>query len=114
MDMFALLDHRGIGACKGVGVSGGSNVLLHMATKQPKRVKAMVLVSATPYYPAQARSIMTQYGDTLARVPGDGCRILADMTTGFPARAGRPRAFCTSGSKVVALLLSEPARACFR
>ncbi len=35
MDMLALLDHLGIGACKGLGVSGGGNVLLHMATKEP-------------------------------------------------------------------------------
>jgi pimeloyl-ACP methyl ester carboxylesterase len=65
MDMFALLDHLRIGACKGVGVSGGGNVLLHMATKQPERVKAMALVSASSYYPAQARSIMSQYGESL-------------------------------------------------
>lgn len=64
-DMFALLDHLGISACKGVGISGGGNVLLHMATKQPDRVKAIVLVSATPYFPAQARTIMSQYGDNL-------------------------------------------------
>jgi pimeloyl-ACP methyl ester carboxylesterase len=64
-DMLALLEHLGIGACKGVGVSGGGNVLLHMATKQPERVKAMVLVSATPYFPAQARTVMSQYADTL-------------------------------------------------
>lgn len=64
-DMFALLDHLGIRTCKGVGVSAGGNVLLHMATKQPERVTAMVLVSATPYFPAQARTIMEQYGDNL-------------------------------------------------
>jgi pimeloyl-ACP methyl ester carboxylesterase len=64
-DMFALLDHLGIAACKGIGVSGGGNVLLHMATKQPERVKAMVLVSATPYFPAPARAIMRQYADSL-------------------------------------------------
>ena len=51
-DMLALLDHLGLDSCKGVGVSGGGNVLLHMATKQPERVKVMVLVSATPYFPA--------------------------------------------------------------
>jgi pimeloyl-ACP methyl ester carboxylesterase len=65
MDMFALLDHLGIRTCKGVGISGGGNVLLHMATKQPDRITAMVLVSATPYFPAQARSIMAQYPDCL-------------------------------------------------
>jgi hypothetical protein len=34
-----------------------------MATKQPQRVQAMVLVSATPYFPAQARPIMRRYAD---------------------------------------------------
>jgi len=64
-DILALLDHLEIGACKGLGTSGGGNVLLHMATRQPQRVQAMVLVSATPYFPAQARPIMRQYPDGL-------------------------------------------------
>jgi len=64
-DMFALLDHLRIRTFKGLGVSGGGNVLLHLATQQPDRVKAMVLVSATSYFPAQARPIMRQYADTL-------------------------------------------------
>lgn len=65
-DFFALLNHLAIPTFKGVGVSGGGNVLLHMATKQPERVKAMVLVSATSYFPAQARSIMRKYPQTLS------------------------------------------------
>jgi pimeloyl-ACP methyl ester carboxylesterase len=64
-DMLALLDYLEIRACKGLGVSGGGNVLLHMATEQPQRVTAMVLVSATSYFPAQARPIMRQYPDSL-------------------------------------------------
>ena len=36
-DMLALLDHLEIRACKGIGISGGGNVLLHMATKEPPR-----------------------------------------------------------------------------
>ena len=64
-DMIALLDHLKIPAVKGLGVSAGGNVLLHMAIKQPDRVNAMVLVSATPYFPAQARTIMRQYPDSL-------------------------------------------------
>ena len=64
-DMIALLDHLGISACKGVGVSGGGNVLLHLATKQPERVKAVVLVSATPYFPEQARAIMRHYPESV-------------------------------------------------
>src|SRR5579872_6364560 len=43
-DMIALLDHLEIDASKGLGISGGGNVLLHMATMQPERIKAMVLV----------------------------------------------------------------------
>jgi len=64
-DILGLLDHLNVNTCKGLGVSGGANVLLHMATRQPKRVEAMVLVSATPYFPAQARTIMRQYRDRL-------------------------------------------------
>jgi pimeloyl-ACP methyl ester carboxylesterase len=64
-DILALLDHLNVNTCKGLGVSGGGNVLLHMAMRQPKRVEAMVLVSATPYFPAQARTIMRQYRDRL-------------------------------------------------
>ena len=64
-DILGLLDHLNVNTCKGLGVSGGANVLLHMATRRPKRVEAMVLVSATPYFPAQARTIMRQYRDRL-------------------------------------------------
>lgn len=66
VDMFALLDHLKIASAKAVGISGGGNVLLHMATRQAGRVQAMVLVSATPYFPAQARPLMSQYPDTLS------------------------------------------------
>jgi pimeloyl-ACP methyl ester carboxylesterase len=64
-DILALLDHLHIGACKGVGISAGGNILLHMATSRPERVKAMVLVSATSYFPPQARAIMRQYPDSV-------------------------------------------------
>jgi len=59
------LDNLEIRACKALGVSGGGNVLLHMATRQPDRVTAMVLVSATPYFPDQSRPIMRAYPDSL-------------------------------------------------
>jgi pimeloyl-ACP methyl ester carboxylesterase len=60
-DILALLDLLNVSACKGLGISGGGNVLLHMASMHPERIKAMVLVSATPYFPAQARTIMHGY-----------------------------------------------------
>lgn len=64
-DLLALLDHLEIARCKGLGVSGGGNVLLHVATRQPGRIEAMVLVSATSHFPPQARPIMRSYPDNL-------------------------------------------------
>jgi len=61
LDTFALLDHLGIGKVKAIGMSLGANTLLHMATRQPDRIEAMVLVSTTPYFPAEARAIMEQF-----------------------------------------------------
>jgi pimeloyl-ACP methyl ester carboxylesterase len=60
LDTFALLDHLGINKCKAIGLSMGGNILLHMATLQPDRIEAMVVVSATMYFPEQARAIMRQ------------------------------------------------------
>ena len=61
LDVFALLDHLGIERFKAIGLSGGGNTLLHMSTQQPGRIVAMVLVSATSYFPEQARAIMRQF-----------------------------------------------------
>jgi pimeloyl-ACP methyl ester carboxylesterase len=93
-DIFALLDHLGIGAFKGLGVSGGGNVLLHLATQQPERIEAVVLVSATSYFPDQARGIMRKYPESLTerdwatlrtRHPGGDAQIKALLasTAGF-------------------------------
>ena len=73
-DILELLDHLGILRFKGVGISGGGNVLLHMAAAQPERAEAMVLVSATPYFPAQARAIMRQYGETIPQEQREALR----------------------------------------
>lgn len=59
-DVFALLDRLGIESVKAIGLSLGAKTLLHMATQQPSRIEAMVLVSATPYFPEQARAIMRE------------------------------------------------------
>jgi pimeloyl-ACP methyl ester carboxylesterase len=89
-DILALLDHLGIKTFKGLGVSGGGNVLLHLATRQPERVDAMVLVSATSYFPAQARPIMRAYPDSLTdqdwetmrrRHPGGDAQIKALLSS---------------------------------
>jgi pimeloyl-ACP methyl ester carboxylesterase len=60
LDVFALLDHLGVGRFKVLGLSMGAKTILHMATQQPARVEASVLVSTTPYFPEQARAIMRQ------------------------------------------------------
>jgi pimeloyl-ACP methyl ester carboxylesterase len=60
LDTLALLDHLRIKKCKAIGISMGGNILLHMATLQPDRITAMVVVSATMYFPEQARAIMRQ------------------------------------------------------
>lgn len=62
-DVFALLDHLGVKAFRAIGLSLGAKCLLHLATQQPDRVASMVLVSATPYFPEQARAIMRLVSD---------------------------------------------------
>jgi len=58
LDVFALLDHLQIDRFKAIGMSLGAKTLLHIATQQPNRLQAMVLVSGTPYFTEQARTIM--------------------------------------------------------
>jgi len=58
LDTLALLDHLRVAKCKAIGLSMGGNILLHMATLQPDRIEAMVVVSSTMYFPEQARAIM--------------------------------------------------------
>lgn len=57
-DIYGLLDRLGIERFKAVGFSSGGMTLLHMATSQPQRIDAMVLVGATSYFPEEARRIM--------------------------------------------------------
>ncbi len=58
VDIFTLLDHLRINRCRAIGSSTGGMTLLHMATQQPARVEAMVLIGATHYFPEEAREIM--------------------------------------------------------
>jgi pimeloyl-ACP methyl ester carboxylesterase len=59
-DVLALLDHLEIDSVKAMGVSTGGMTLLHMATQQPNRIEAMVLIGATTCFPEEAREIMRQ------------------------------------------------------
>lgn len=100
-DVLALLDHLNLPAIDAIGLSMGAKTLLHVATKQPDRVKAMVLVSATPRFSPSAKAAMAQYGpkafETLSsealamlrsrHVHGDTqIRQLYAMTAGFASR----------------------------
>lgn len=59
-DVFALLDTLEITRFRAMGISTGGMTLLHMASRQPAQVEAMVLIGATTYFPEQARQIMRQ------------------------------------------------------
>jgi pimeloyl-ACP methyl ester carboxylesterase len=59
-DVSALLRRLEIGQVKAIGLSGGGITLLHMATAEPQSITSMVIVSAPPYFPPQARSIQRQ------------------------------------------------------
>jgi pimeloyl-ACP methyl ester carboxylesterase len=66
MDVIELLDHLHLDRVKVIGLSGGGITALHLATLYPSRVEAMVVISAPPRFPEQARAIQRQYSfDTL-------------------------------------------------
>jgi pimeloyl-ACP methyl ester carboxylesterase len=75
-DVLALLDALGIARCRAVGLSGGGNVLLHVATRAPERLEAMVVVSATTHFPPQARAIQRDF--RLEMLGAEGERRLAE------------------------------------
>ena len=60
LDLLALLDQLKISRSGAIGISSGGMVLLHMATLKPDRIDSMILVSATTYFPEEARAIMRQ------------------------------------------------------
>lgn len=68
-DVFRVLETLGIGRFSAMGMSTGAMVLLHMATIEPARIDAMVLVSATTHFPTQARAIMRRA--SLRTMPDD-------------------------------------------
>jgi pimeloyl-ACP methyl ester carboxylesterase len=65
LDAAALLDHLGIDRVKIIGLSGGGISALHMATLDPQRVAAMIVVSAPPRFPDQARAIQRSFSEAM-------------------------------------------------
>jgi pimeloyl-ACP methyl ester carboxylesterase len=64
-DTVALLDHLGIEHVRAVGASAGGMTLLRMATRQPSRIRAMILIGV-------GTSIPPACGRQLAAVTTDG------------------------------------------
>jgi pimeloyl-ACP methyl ester carboxylesterase len=60
-DVLELLAHLRISSCRAVGLSSGGNTLLHMATRLPECVSAMVLVSATTHFPEPTKALMARF-----------------------------------------------------
>ena len=56
-DVLGLLDALGIDRARAIGVSLGAKTLLHVATEEPARLSAMVLVSAAPRFPDSTRAL---------------------------------------------------------
>jgi len=60
-DIIALLDHLQIERCKVIGISAGAVTTLHVATQQPDRIEAMVLIGSGTYFPVDCREVLGQY-----------------------------------------------------
>ena len=56
-DIAALLDKLGIEKTKAMGISAGGMTLLHLATRHPEKIEAMVLIGASTHFPAETRGI---------------------------------------------------------
>lgn len=65
LDVAALLQHLDRRPVKAIGLSGGGIVLLHLATLAPATIDAMVLVSAPPYFPEQARAVQRVFSPAM-------------------------------------------------
>lgn len=62
-DVLALLDDLSLTSVCAIGISMGAKTLLHIATMRPGVLSAMVLVSASPYFPVTLRKAAAQFTD---------------------------------------------------
>jgi pimeloyl-ACP methyl ester carboxylesterase len=77
LDVFALLDQLGVTRFKAIGASAGAMTLLHMATQQPQRVEAMVVIGVGTYLPVSCREILARTGpDTMSAAGWERYRML--------------------------------------
>jgi pimeloyl-ACP methyl ester carboxylesterase len=69
-DVRELLEYLKINHVKTIGMSLGAKTLLHLATADPERLAAMVLVSATPRFPDPLREAAARFTrEALAGLP---------------------------------------------
>ena len=61
-DMYALLDRLGVQRVRAIGHSAGGNTLVHMATQQPARMEAMVLIAGGHRLVNSARKYVRETG----------------------------------------------------
>ncbi|MGF9566834.1 alpha/beta fold hydrolase [Neorhizobium sp. BT27B] len=59
-DVLVLLEKPGVDRFSAVGISSGGMTLLHMATSQPKRMRSIVLVSATTHFPIRQERLCVE------------------------------------------------------
>ena len=67
LDVVRLLEKLGVARCAAMGMSSGAMTLLHMTSRHPACIDAMVLISATTHFPEQAKAIMRRA--SLATMP---------------------------------------------
>jgi pimeloyl-ACP methyl ester carboxylesterase len=74
-DILALLDHLKIEKVKAIGASAGAMTLLHMATREPERIEAMIVIGVGTYLPAECREILAPTtADALPEAAWDALR----------------------------------------
>jgi pimeloyl-ACP methyl ester carboxylesterase len=74
-DVTALLDSLRLPRVHAMGISAGGMTLLHVATRQPERLRSLVLVGATTRFVDQTRAVIR--GATRATIPAP---VLAEFT----------------------------------
>lgn len=88
-DVRGLLRSLGLSRVKAIGISGGGITLMHMALQDPGCLEAMILVSAPPHFPDEARAIMravpveprspSDWAELRQRHPGGDVQVAALM-----------------------------------
>lgn len=63
-DTFVLLDQLGVGQFRAIGDSAGSCMLQYMASQQPNRPQAIVLLEGGSYFPEQTRAELRKWAKT--------------------------------------------------